>query len=95
MLGGEKMPTLSIVQPVLTALRKKHLKISAVEPKMALDMKTAILGSIDSHFSDEDQRKFTLISTCLDPRFNKLKFLASKERMDVYTDLVHLANDST
>ena len=53
MLGGEKMQTLSIVQPVLAAIRKKHLQISAVELTMALDMKTAILGSIDSHFSDE------------------------------------------
>ena len=79
MLGGEKMPTLSVVQPMLTALRKKHLKVSAVEPKMALDMKQAILSRIDNHFSDEDQQKYMLIATCLDPRFNRLKFLPSKE----------------
>ena len=56
------MPTLSVVQPMLTALRKKHLKVSAVEPKMALDMKQAILSSIDNHFSDEDQQKYMFIA---------------------------------
>ena len=37
-----EMPTLSVVQPQLTALRKKHLKVSDVEPKVALDMKCAM-----------------------------------------------------
>ena len=46
MLGGEKMPSLSVVQPMLTILKQKHLKVSAVEPKMALDLKEAI----DQHF---------------------------------------------
>ena len=46
MLGGEKMAILSVVRSILTPLRKKHLKVSAVEPKMALDMKQAILSTL-------------------------------------------------
>ena len=75
MLGGEKMPSLSVVQPMLTALKRKHLKVSVVEPNMALDMKQAIASSIDEHFSDDDQRRVMLIASCLDPRFCRLKFL--------------------
>ena len=93
MLGREKMPSLSVVQPMLTALRRKHLKVSAVEPKMALDMKEVIARSLDQHFSDEDQRKLMLIASCLDPRFCRMKFLPSKERADVYAELVRIANE--
>ena len=93
-LGGEKMPSLSVVQPMLAALKRKHLKVSAVEPKMALDMKQVIASSIDQHFSVDHQRQLMLIASCLDPRFCKLKFLPSKERADVYAELVRIANDS-
>ena len=92
MLGGEKMPSLSVVQPMLTALKRKHLKVSVVEPNMALDMKQAIASSNDEHFSDDDQRRVMLIASCLDPRFCRLKFLPSKERADVYTELARIAN---
>lgn len=46
MLRGKKMPSLSVVQPMLEVLKRKQLKVSAVDPKMALDMKEAI----DQHF---------------------------------------------
>ena len=93
MLSGEKMPSFSVIQPLLTALQKKHLKISAVEPKMALDMKEAVVGNLAHHLSDDEQRKLMLIATCLDPRFNRLKFLSSRERTDVYAKLASLASE--
>ena len=92
MVGAQKTPTLSIVQPLLTALLKKHLKVSDVEPKVALDMKTIITSSIEGHFSDEEQHNFMLLVSCLDPRFSKLKFLPSRERADVYANLGRTAN---
>ena len=69
MLGGEKIPSISVIQPVLTALRRKHLQTSAVEPQMAVHMKQAIAKNIDNHFSDVQQRNLMLCATCLDPRF--------------------------
>ena len=35
LLGVEKSPSISLVQPILTALLKKHLKTSDVKPKLA------------------------------------------------------------
>ena len=87
------MPSLSVVQPMLAALKRKHLKVSAVEPKMALDMKQVIASSIDQHFSVDHQRQLMLVAMCLDPHFCKLKFLPSKERADVYAELVRIANE--
>ena len=49
-LGAEMVPTLSVVQPLLTALKRKHLKVSDVDSKVTVDMKTAIATSIDSRF---------------------------------------------
>lgn len=93
MLSREKMPSFSVIQPLLTALQKKHLKVSAVEPKMALDMKEAITGNLARHFSDDERRKLMLVATCLDPRFSRLKFLSSRERTDVYAKVASLANE--
>ena len=81
-----------VVQPLLTALLKKHLKVSDVDPNVALDMKTTVTSNIEGHFSDEEQHNFMLLVSCLDPRFSKLKFLPSRERADVYTDLGRTSN---
>ena len=35
------------------------------------------------------------MATCLDSRFNRLTFLPSKERMDVNTELIPIANESS
>lgn len=76
-LGAEMVPTLSMVQPLLIALKKKHLKVREIDPKVTVDTKTAIATSIDSHFPDQDQRNLTLLVSRLDPR---IKFLPSRGR---------------
>ena len=55
-------------------------------------MKTTVTSNIEGHFSDEEQHNFMLLVSCLDPRFSKLKFLPSRERADVYTDLGRTSN---
>ena len=91
LLGAEKSPSISLVQPILTALLKKHLQTSDIEPKLAIDLKTAIAQSINLHFSDTEQREMMLISSSLDPRFKGLKFFSSSERASVFLDLHHAA----
>ena len=91
LLGAEKSPSISLVQPILTALLKKHLQNSDIEPKLAIDLKIAIAQSINLHFSDTEQHKMMLISSSLDPRFKGLKFLSSSERASVFLDLHHAA----
>ena len=91
MLGAEKNPSISLDQPILTALIKKDLQTSGIEPKLAIDLKTAIAQSINLHFSDTEQREMTLISSSLDPRFKGLKLLSWSERASVFLDLHHAA----
>ena len=91
LLGAEKSPSISHVQPILTALLKKHLQTSDIESKLAINLKTAIAQSINLHFSGTEQHEMMLISSSLDPRFKGLKFLSSSERASVFLDLHHAA----
>ena len=52
MLSVEKSPSLSLVQPMLCALRKKALIVSEADPKMITDMKIEIADVFDQYFSD-------------------------------------------
>ena len=88
MLSVEKMPSVSIVQPILTALLKRHLTPSDVEPSITNDLKSVISRNMQQHFSDESLRSLMLVASALDPRFKGLKFLSSSERSSVYSDLL-------
>ena len=93
MLGTEKVPSLSIVQPMLAALTKRHLKPTEVEAKMVVDMKKTIVNSIEQRFSDPSQHKLMLLASILDPRHKSLKFLSPPERVTAFTELTTVANE--
>ena len=75
----------------MTALLKKCLVPSDVEPRITSDLKSVISRNMQQHFSDESLRSFMLVASVLDPRFKGLKFLPSSERSRVYSDLLGLA----
>ena len=93
MLSSEKYVSVSVVQPILKALLKKHLRPSDTDSQIVTDMKAALYTSLSSHFSDSDQQKLMVLATVLDPRFKSLKFLPSAERKHVYVDLLDAATD--
>lgn len=69
------------------------MKVSAVEPKMVLDMKAAISGNVTCHFSDDQHCELMLVATCLDPRYSRLKFLSSRMKTAVYAKVTSLVNE--
>lgn len=87
LLCSEKTPTLSIVQPLVTALLRKHLETTDDDPKLVLDLKSTIATSLRSHFSGSHQTQIRLLASVLDPRYKDLRFLPSSERIKVYNDL--------
>ena len=89
----EKYPSLSLVQPVLTALLKKHLVTADTDPDITVQLKTAIADNLKAHFLDKKQREFALLASAVDPRYKSLKFLDSSERGAVFRILV-IGNDS-
>ena len=90
-LSVEKMPSVSIVQPILTALLKRHLIPSDVEPSITNNLKSVISRNMQQHFSDESLRSLMLVASVLDPRFKGLKFLSSSERSSVYSYLLDMS----
>ena len=93
MLCSETVPSLSLVQPLLAALLKRHLKHSEVDAKIVADIKSAIARSIAERFSDADQKNIMLKASALDPRFKAMKLLSSSERADVYAQLLIAASE--
>ena len=79
-LASERWPSLSVVQPLLTAICKKTLQATDGDPTVVLDFKSAVLSSIKAHFRDEKQQQFSQLASVLDPRYKALKFLPSAKR---------------
>ena len=86
LLCSEKISTLSIVQPLVTALLRKHLETTDDDPKLVLDLKSTIATSLRSHFSGSHQTQIRLLASVLDPRYKDLRFLPSSEHTKVYND---------
>ena len=89
---AEKIPSISVVQPVLRALKKKFLVITETDQKVSADMKTTISTSVHSHFQDCAKNKAMLSATALDPRHKTLKFLKSPEREAIFEDVISKAS---
>ena len=87
-LCAEKVPSLSLVQPVLTALLKKHLSPSDLDPGIVTELKNAIATSIRAHFTDESQRMTTYLTSVLDPRYKLLNFVDSHTKQYVFDNLL-------
>ena len=87
LLCGEKLPSISLAQPVLTALLRKHLVASTADLQVAFSMKEKISNSLKEHFSDPQLEQFLLLAAVLDPRFKALKFLSSAKLDEVYAHL--------
>ena len=87
LLCSEKTPTLSIVQPLVTALLRKHLETTDDDPELVLDLKSTIATSLRSHFSGSHQTQIRLLASVLDPRYKDLRFLPSSEHIKIYNDL--------
>ena len=92
MLCVESVPSISMVQPMVTVLRKKHLAPSVLDTVIVTDMKTAIVRCIDEHFSDVDLNHLYSLASYLDPRFKNLKYLPASERSTVYSRVVDAAD---
>ena len=56
MLSSEKSPSISLMQPVICALRKKALVISEGDPKIVTDVKNAVSAVLDRYFDDPEQK---------------------------------------
>jgi len=57
-----------------------------IDPDLVQEIKTAIRGKLEEHFSSEE-RELLLLGSVMDPRFKCLKFLSST-RSGVYQDLI-------
>ena len=93
-LCTEKTPSLSLVQPVLKALLRKHLAASEEDSEIVAELKSTIRSSIERHFSDPEQTKMMLLASILDPHFKALKFLPSVERSQVYEHMLVHVNEA-
>ena len=78
MLCSEKVTSISLVQPVLTALLKRHLNQSEVDAKVVADMKNIITENIKDRFRNTDLTKSNAFGKCSRPA---LQFLNSSERI--------------
>ena len=81
------------VQPILTSLRKKHLKPREGDPALVLDVKSTVMSSIERHFSNDAQQQLMRLASALDPRHNALKFLSSADRQLVHSQLTEKCNE--
>lgn len=86
-LSAEKSPTISVIQPILTALLKKHLCPSDDDSTGVADIKSAIASGLRMRFIDPDISKVTLMASAIDPRFKSLRFLSSPQKEEVYVNL--------
>ena len=50
----EKVTSISLIQPVLTVLLKRHLKQSAFDAKIIADLKSIIVENIKDRFRNTD-----------------------------------------
>ena len=91
MLCSEKVTSISFIQPVLTALLKRHLKQSEVDAKVVADMKNIITQIIKDRFRPD---KSNALASAVDPRFKALQFLNSSERSEVFFSATY-SNQST
>ena len=88
MLCVEKLPSLSLVQPVLSVLLKHHLAVHENDVKDVVDLKNMIARGIKIRFSDPDLVEVMNLSTALDPRFKLLKHLPSSDRPKVWSGIL-------
>ena len=91
MLSSDKSPSISLVQPVICALRKKALVISEGDPKIVTDVKNAVSAVLDRYFNDPEQELLLSVIASLDPRFKSLKFLPLADRPQVFSKLALMA----
>lgn len=71
-LSNEKLPSVSLVQLVLTALLNKHLHL---DPAIVTELKNYVAKNINSHFPDDIQQMDALIASVLDQRYKSLKMI--------------------
>ena len=93
MLCTEKFPSLSIIEPTVTALRKKHLVALAGDLPIQLKIKSAIKVKVEAHFSDLERQKVNLMAAYLDPRFKSLSFLVSMDGVALHSDILETAEE--
>ena len=93
MLSVGRAPSLSLVQPVLCALRRKALAIYETDATIIQDIKGAISQNVDAHFNNTELNQQLLVVSLLDPRFKYLKFLSRSERLNTHAKLKAIANE--
>ena len=65
--------SISMVQPILAVLLRKHLSLNEMEAimehKVVSDMKTAVTDKLKQHVQNDTQKKLYLLASILDPQF--------------------------
>ena len=57
----EKAPSITVVQPIVKTLLRKHLTPSEVEAKLVIDLKNAIASNLQAHLCDTSRQKLMLL----------------------------------
>ena len=89
----EKCPFISMVQPILAVLLRKHLSLNEMDPKVVSDMKMAMTDKLKQHVQNDTQNKLYLVASILDPRFKALKYLPSADQSPAFEELVRVTNE--
>ena len=75
----EKILTLSTVEPVITALLRRHFKAPDDNPMLILDVKTIIASNLKAHISDSGRCNLRPLASVLDPCHKELRSFPSFE----------------
>ena len=59
----EKVPYVTVVQPIVKTLLRKHLTPSEVEAKLVIDLKNAIASNLQAHLCDTSRQKLMLVAS--------------------------------
>ena len=86
-LATVRFPSLSVVEPLVTAICKKTLQITDDDSNVVCEFMSAVLNSLKQHFGDNEQQQLSRLASVVDPRYKHLKFLPSAEREQAYSHL--------
>ena len=84
-LGGDKYISCSVMLPTVTYLRR-FMAVSDDDPAFAVHFKTAFTNDLDARLENCNV-SWLKLSTALDPRYKRLKYVPKAERDAVWIEL--------
>ena len=91
-LATVRFPSLSVVEPLVTAICKMTLQITDDDSNVVCKSKSALHNSLKQHFGDNEQQQLSRLASVVDPRYKHLKFLPSAAQDPAYS---HLSDSHT